>query len=533
MKKIILASSLAIAVIGLASRGSALPPPSLSVASESGSVMYTDIGNTLDATYLVFQITNSGGPASDVWAQLDTSASSIISNVGTGVHELKFKPATGAHGTAPTPETGLAGGETKGVFFLVKATQTTSTPQTLTVKLFSTCSDTSTPGCGSGTLSGSLGSQSFAFTVADTIQANANKVNTVITIPSNPQIGQLGTITVDGCTGTVGAAKVLYFSPVSSHSWPADSFEFIDADIDINGYANTPYRNVALIPSADVLTNATCSQNGSGTGSYDEIFTFVIDGQGTASTTPANFISSGTQVKHTTNASGSFSVVIPPPTCPTITVSSTPATLLNATVGVPYSASFSASPPAQGTYSFTASGLPAWLSLDSSTGALTGTPGFGDVGTVSFTVTATDSGGDPAGCTGQTQFTFDVVCAHIDVHSVPSCCPYPAATVGQLYTIHFSASPSGTYTFSGFNFPSWLSIDPSTGILSGTPGTGDVGVVDIGVTATETTSQCQGGLEVEFNVDPAAPKVPTLGGVGLAVLALSLAASAYSLIRRG
>ena len=525
MKKLVSGCLAATAIAVFASRASALPPPALSVASESGSTMYTDLGNGLNATYLVFQISNSGGPAGDVWAQLDTSASSIISNVGTGVHQLKFKAATGAHGTAPTPELGLAGGETKGVFFLVKANATTNTNQKLTVKLFSTCSDTSTPGCGSGTLSGSLGTQDFNFTVVDTIKASSNKVNTVITIPNNPQIGQLGTITVTGCTGTVGAGKVLYFTPVSADTWPADAFEFIDSDIQIDNYAGSPYRGVALIPIGDVLTTNNC---------YDEIFTFVIQGVGTASTTPTNYITSGgSNVKHTTNSSGSFSVTIPSPNCGTITVSSNPSTLPDATVGAAYSGTITASPAPAGTYTFTASGLPGWLSLDPSTGALTGTPGFGDVGAVSFTVTATDSGGEPAGCTGQAQFSFNVVCPHIDLHSVPSCCSFPNATVGQLYTIQFSATPSGTYTFSGTNFPAWLSIDPSTGLASGTPGPGDVGLVDIGVTATETTSQCQGGGEIEFNVDPAPPVIPVLGGPGLALLALGLAASAFLLVRRG
>ena len=501
--------------------------PVYSIASESGSVMYTDLGNGLNASYLVFQITKNGpGTDATVWAQLDTSASSIISNVGTGQHLVSaWNPSTGAHGTAPTADgDGFDQGETKGAFFLVKASATTNTSQTLTVNLFSSCSNTSTPGCASGTLSGSLGTASFSFTVADTIKASANKVNTVITIPSNPKIGQFGTITVTGCTGTVGAGKVLYFTPVSADTWPADAFEFIDSDIQIASYAGSPYRDVALIPNGDVLTTNNC---------YDEIFTFVIQGVGTATTTPTNYITSGgPNITHTTNTSGSFSVTIPPPTCGTITVSSNPSTLPDASVGVPYSGTITASPAPAGTYSFVASGLPAWLSLNPSTGALTGTPGLGDVGSVSFTVTVTDSGGEPSGCTGQAQFAFNVACPSISVKVAPT--PIPHAVTGQLFSVTFSVtSPPGTFTWSASGLPSWLSIDPSTGVLSGTPGTSDIGKADFDVVVTETTSGCQNGGPVEVIVDPPAPAIPILGGPGLALLALGLAAAAFLLVRRG
>lgn len=371
-------------------------------------------------------------------------------------------------------------------------------------------------------MSGSLAATSFAFTVDDTIKANANKVNTVITIPNNPQIGQFGNITVTGCTGTVGAAKVLYFTPVAADSWPADAFEFIDSDIQVDNYAHTPYRDVAVIPTGDVLTTNNC---------YDEIFTFVIEGVGSATTTPSNYISSGTQIKHTTNTSGSFSVTIPPPECGTITVGSNPSTLPGAVAGQPYSATITASPAPAGTYSFAATGLPSWLTLDASTGALTGTPTAADVGSVSFTVTVTDSGGSPSGCTGQKQFGFDVSCTAITVNSSPA--SIPNAVEGQPFSVTFSGSPAGTYTFSASSLPSWLNLS-SGGALTGTPTSSDLGSVSFTVTATDTTSLCTGKRTVTFNADPAnVPVVPILGGPGLALLALGLAGAAFLLIRRG
>lgn len=404
------------------------------VTSKSGSVMYTDLGNGLDATYLVFQVT-SDTTVPDVWLKLDTSGSSIISNVGTGVHQLKYNMSTGAHGTDPTPATGLTAGVPKGVFFLVQASATTATNQHLVVRVYD--GDPS----GSGTEQTNVG---FDFTVADTIQANANKVNTVVTIPDNPSPGQLGRITVTGCTGTVGAGKVLYFSPVSSHDWPADNFEFVDSDIQIDNYAGSPYRDVALIPNADVLTTDNC---------YDEIFSFEINGPGSGSTTPSNFITSGgTNVKHTTNSSGSFDVVIPV-LCESapVTVAANPLTIPTVVVG-----------NAIQTVTFTAS----------------------QAGGTAFTITKT----------------------------------------GTLPT--------------GVNF---LQTSPTTATISGTPTQSGTFNVVIEATNTNLTEPagCQGTTNFSFTVDPLPPPppppatdVPTVGGAGLALLALSLAGAAFLLIRR-
>ncbi|HRQ80266.1 MAG TPA: putative Ig domain-containing protein, partial [Azospirillaceae bacterium] len=68
----------------------------------------------------------------------------------------------------------------------------------------------------------------------------------------------------------------------------------------------------------------------------------------------------------------------------------------NATAGQAYSFGLSASDPEGATLSFSATGLPSWLTLTDNgngTANLSGTPGAGDVGAVSVTVLATDAGG--------------------------------------------------------------------------------------------------------------------------------------------
>ncbi|MGY3909028.1 Ig domain-containing protein, partial [Aeromonas bestiarum] len=67
-----------------------------------------------------------------------------------------------------------------------------------------------------------------------------------------------------------------------------------------------------------------------------------------------------------------------------------PTTLSNGTVGTSYSATLTASGgTAPYTYAITAGSLPAGLSLNTSTGAISGTPSAS--GTSNLTVTATDA----------------------------------------------------------------------------------------------------------------------------------------------
>lgn len=85
--------------------------------------------------------------------------------------------------------------------------------------------------------------------------------------------------------------------------------------------------------------------------------------------------------------------------CPEIAIS--PATLPDATVGLAYNQTISASGgTAPYTYSVTMGSLPTGLTLNSSTGVLSGTPTAG--GTFTFTVTATDN----EGCTGTATYTI-------------------------------------------------------------------------------------------------------------------------------
>lgn len=153
---------------------------------------------------------------------------------------------------------------------------------------------------------------------------------------------------------------------------------------------------------------------------------------------------------------------------------------------------------------FTDGNLPDWLSLDGATGFLSGTPTNDDVGSSDVTITATDSQGLSASST----FALTVINTNDD----PIINPIPDATaeddvffsidigsqvsdpdVGDVVTISVDRSDGGIPA----PLPAWLSFDPSTGILGGTPTDADLGVVPILVQAID---QSTGSASQEFTI---------------------------------
>ncbi|MCB0183003.1 MAG: putative Ig domain-containing protein, partial [Caldilineaceae bacterium] len=156
---------------------------------------------------------------------------------------------------------------------------------------------------------------------------------------------------------------------------------------------------------------------------------------------------------------GSTTLAVTAAPCPAITVS--PASLPNGTVGTPYSSSVSASGgTAPYTFAVTSGALPAGLSLNGSTGAITGTPT--STTAANFTISVTDDNG----CPGSASFTVTPACPVITV--TPN--PLSSGTVGTAYTASPSVSGGiAPYTWTATGLPAGLSINPSTGAISGTP----------------------------------------------------------------
>ncbi len=174
-------------------------------------------------------------------------------------------------------------------------------------------------------------------------------------------------------------------------------------------------------------------------------------------------------------ASKPYSFVIvsqpqPPPPAPPLQIAGI-GDLGGVALGHSVTGSFTASGGKQ-PYNFSATGLPAGVTIDATSGTVSGTPA--SPGTYSFVVTVTDSAGAGSSLPG----TFTVL--GIATSALPS------ATNGQSYTQPITAlGGTGAYTFSATALPPGLALS-AAGTVSGKPTL--AGSYSIAVTVTDTKS---------------------------------------------
>lgn len=186
------------------------------------------------------------------------------------------------------------------------------------------------------------------------------------------------------------------------------------------------------------------------------------------------------------NGSASYSLRV----CPAISVS--PATLAAGTINVPYSQTVTAT-GGTGPYAYEVSSglLPPGLSLESTTGLISGTPASS--GTFNFSIGATDADG----CTGTQTYSL-FICGILGM----SPASLPSATVGTYYSQGLAAN-GGTapYTFAltAGSLPAGMSLNTTTGRITGIPST--VGTANFDITATDASS-CSGTHSYSIAVCP-------------------------------
>ena len=190
-----------------------------------------------------------------------------------------------------------------------------------------------------------------------------------------------------------------------------------------------------------------------------------------------------------------------PPTGPSITCGTPP----EGTVGIPYSYTFTA---AGGTtpysYAVTSGSLPPGLSLDSSTGIVSGTPTTSGT-SYTYTITVTDF----FGITGDTgTCTFPNSIGIIPPSSVVIACPLSSTDLRVFYSqpvIVTSGTPPYTFSIISGSLPLGLSLDPTTGIISGTPtklGTFPYTIKVIDSNSLTATASCNIVVSVSFAAIP-------------------------------
>jgi hypothetical protein len=155
-----------------------------------------------------------------------------------------------------------------------------------------------------------------------------------------------------------------------------------------------------------------------------------------------------------------INTVPPPPNPPTITTTTLPA----GTIGQPYNQPVLATGGSGAlTWSIVTGTLPAGLNLNSTNGAISGTPTA--AGPSSFIIRVQDGGGQSA---------VQALSITINPPAPPNIITttLPAGTLGQSYNQTLQAiggTGARTWSISAGNLPQGLNLDQTTGVISGTP----------------------------------------------------------------
>ena len=139
-------------------------------------------------------------------------------------------------------------------------------------------------------------------------------------------------------------------------------------------------------------------------------------------------------------------------------------------------------------YSWAISGgsLPGGLTLNASTGVISGIP-TGSAGTFNFTATVTDAETPPQSASAQLSIAITIAQLTVTTQSLPS------GVIGIPYSATLEASGGVTpysWAISSGSLPGGLSLNTSTGVISGTP-SGSTGTVDFTVKVTDAEAPQQ------------------------------------------
>jgi len=263
--------------------------------------------------------------------------------------------------------------------------------------------------------------------------------------------------------------------------------------------------------------------------------TFLLTGAGTLSNQTA------TSATYTASASGNGTITVASASDPTktktitVVVTAAPsitsaATLSPATEGAAYTGNIAVTGGAGSlNYSVTAGSLPAGLSLNSSTGAITGTA-TGPGGTVNFTVQVKDSS------TVSPQTNSKAMSVIINLPPAPqiTTTTLPADVEGTAYSQPLALTGGlapFTYSISAGSLPAGLSINAGTGAITGMS-TGPNGTASFTVKVADSSNPVQTAtqpLSIAVNLPPPpAITTTTLPGVAeFANYSQTLAATGY------
>ena len=341
------------------------------------------------------------------------------------------------------------------------------------------------------TLTGLTAGASYTFTVA--------AVNAIGTGSASPQSAAVVPYALPGAP-TIGAVSAGDSAATVNWTAPASN-----GGSTITGYVVTPYI-AGVAQTAQTFSSAATSESVTGL-TPGTSYTFKVAAVNAAGTGPASAASAAVTV----NAGPSLTFGAPPA----------------GEVSVGYSDQLTASGGTGAlTWSVSSGSLPPGLSLSSTTGLLSGTPTT--AGSYPFTVKITDTSGGSA-----TQPATLVIAT---VPSLANTAP-PSGQAAVAYSDALAVTGgTGPFTWgvSGGSLPPGLTLNTSTGLLSGTPTTAGlysftVRVTDsFGLTATQSLNVTVGVGPLVISASASASTVAQGANLGYTVTITNTAASAYS-----
>jgi choice-of-anchor A domain-containing protein len=324
---------------------------------------------------------------------------------------------------------------------------------------------------------GHSGTVNCSVTVAPPVSASCVSITAVqgyaITPVTMVGSGGSGSPYTFTATGLPAGLSISTSGTISGTPTASGTFSYTVTVTDSNGHSGTVNCSVTVAPPVSATCVSITAVQGyaitpvtmAGSGGSGSPYTFTATGL------PAGLsISTSGTISGTPTASGTFSYTV------TVTDSNGHSGTLNCTVTVapPVSATcvsitavqgyaitpvtMAGSGGSGGPYTFTATGLPAGLSISTS-GTISGTPTAS--GTFSYTVTVTDSNGHSGTVNCSVTVAPPVSATCIAITAVQGYAITPVTMVG-------SGGSGGPYTFTATGLPAGLSISTS-GTISGTP----------------------------------------------------------------
>ena len=324
-------------------------------------------------------------------------------------------------------------------------------------------------------------SSSQTVTITATSIADTSKSGTAtITIPAMPALMSTNA-NLAGSVGSSYSVTLQASGGIPPYSWALGSGTTLPACLTLNSTG-------VLTTTSGAAPTASCA------GTYSNI-TFQITDSGTPTAL--------------TTTSSAMTVTI---TAPSITFSPT---LPAGAVGTAYTGSVAAAGPVGATtYSIAGGALPPDLSLNTTTGAITGTPKAADVGTSTFTISVLDAYGDTA-TSGSLSITIAAAPA-ITFGGAPTA----TAKFGVAYSSSVTASGGAgslTYSVASGALPPDLTLSAS-GAITGTPKASDIGTFTFAVKASDAfgDSATSGNYSIVVSY-PAVTITPGAGSLPFAV----------------